>query len=212
MLNFIFSWLMFAQFSTHTYTYMPSAHVLAVKTMSLDNRYPEQSVNKIFKENILLATAYMRGEKRTGAIDSNSIDKPFHYEITLHKGEVFAFHDDVLPQYSGKVVATTHAHFNGKEGFKSDGYLTGDGVCHLASLIDFTAQSAGLNVFAPTSHDFANIPDVPKEYGVGIYSVPSEPMVNAQHNLYVTNTLSQDIKMVFDYHNSMLKVSIVKQT
>ncbi len=203
---------MFAQFSTRTYTYMPSAHVLAVKTMSLDNRYPEQSVNEIFKENILLTTAYMRGEKRTGAIDSSSIDKPFHYEITLHKGEVFAFHDDVLPKYSGRVVATTHAHFNAKEGFKSDGYLTGDGVCHLASLIDFAAQSAGLNVFAPISHDFANIPDVPKEYGVAIYNVPSEPMVNAQHNLYVTNTLSQDITMVFDYHNSMLKVSIVKQT
>ncbi len=200
---------MFAQFGTRTYTYTPSAHILAVKTMSLDNRYPEQSVNEIFKENILLTTAYMRGEKR---IDSHSIDKPFHYGITLHRGEVFAFHDDVLPKYSGRVVATMHAHFNGKEGFKSDGYLTGDGVCHLASLIDFAAQSAGLNVFAPTSHDFANIPDVPREYGVAIYNVPSEPMVNAQHNLYVTNSLSQDITMVFDYHNSMLKVSIIKQT
>lgn len=191
---------------------IPGERVLAVKTMSLDNRYPVQPVNEVFKQNILLTLAYMRQKTVIPFLDANSVDKPMYYELTLHQGETFAFHDTVLPEYNGKVVATTNAHFNSREGFKSDGYLIGDGVCHLASLIGFAAQSAGLGVTAPTSHDFANIPDVPKQYGVSIYAIPSDPLASARQNLYITNTFSNDITMVFDYHDSVVKVSIVKQT
>lgn len=191
---------------------LPKGDVLAVKTMSLDNRYPVPAVNEVFKQNILLTLAYMQGEKPLQPVEETAIDKPVHYAITLHQGEVFAFHDDLLPEYAGKVVATTQAHFNSQEGFKSDGYLIGDGVCHLASLIDFAARRAGLMVVAPTRHDFAPIPDVPKQYGVSIYASPTESSASAVQNLYITNPLSQTVMIVFDYHDSRLQVTILKQT
>lgn len=193
-------------------TSIPSGNILAEKTMSLNNRYQVPSVNEVFKQNILITMIYMQQKGSRHTIEAQSLDQPIHYALTLHKGDVFAFHDEILPAYSGKVVATTQAHFNWEEGFKSDGYLTGDGVCHLASLIDYAAQSAGLSVVAPTSHDFAAIPDVPKQYGVSIYTLPGEPATSARQNLYITNTLPHDVTMVFDYHDSLLKVSVVKQS
>lgn len=210
----LFFLYLFILLQTHSraYTNMPSTQVLAAKTMSLNDRYPVYSVNEVFKHNILLTLAYMQQKSTNQAIDGKTVDKPIHYEFTLHQGQVFAFHDAFLPIYNGKVVETTNAHFNAQEGFTSDGYLIGDGVCHLASLIDYAAQSAGLGVVAPTSHDFANIPGVPKQYGVAIYTTSSQPAASAQQNLYITNTLSQDVTMVFDYHDSILTVSIVKQT
>lgn len=66
------------------------------------------------------------------------------------------------------------------EGLISDGYLTGDCVCHLASLIYWAARDAGLTALAPTNHDFTTIPEVPKEYGVSIYFTPGAREANAQ--------------------------------
>jgi len=116
---------------------------------------------------------------------------------------VFAFHEDVLPQFVGKVTAGTHAHFNYDEGFKSDGYLTGDGVCHLASLLYWTARDAGLETLAPTNHDFANVPDVPKEYGVSIFAY--DPM----QNLYITNTFDTPVQFVFAVNEDTLTVKVI---
>lgn len=192
--------------------FVPDQSVLAVKSMSLDNRYPVKSVNDVFKSNILLTLAYMKQHGAVPTIDTKTVDKPLHYAITLRNGEAFAFHDNILPAYQSKVVATTNAHFNSQEGFKSDGYLIGDGVCHLASLIAFAARSAGLGVVSPTSHDFANIPDVPKQYGVSIYASPVRSVNSEQQNLYITNTFSENVTIVLDYQNSILKVTILKQT
>lgn len=212
MIPFILYLFILFRLNASPHAQIPGGSVLSVKTMSLNNRYPVPSVNEVFKQNILLTLIYMKQKGTGDKVEIKSVDQPIHYSLTLHKGEVFAFHDKILPAYYGKVVATTHAHFNGEEGFRSDGYLTGDGVCHLASLIDYVASSAGLRVEAPTSHDFANIPQVPKQYGVAIYTTPGEPTTSAQQNLYITNTLGQDITMVFDYSHSLLKVSIIKQS
>src|SRR5260221_181864 len=148
----------------------PTQVELASHVLSLDNRQPDPWVNGIFKDNILLAISYARGTVKDGSqITWEEVEKPFVSTIELKPGEVFAFHDDILPQYAGKVTITTHAHFNYQDGFKSDGYLYGDGVCHLASLMYWVAKDAGLDAYAPVRHDFAVIPDIVPEYGVSIY-------------------------------------------
>ncbi|GEM_PF-476801 len=186
----------------------PAKFLLASREMSLEKRYSNEYVNDVFKDNILLTIAYMARQARPDAIEWEKVTKPFHYEVTLKRGEVFAFHDDVLPEYRGKVVKTTDAHFNSAEGFKSDGYLIGDGVCHLASLLNWVARASRLQVAAPTNHNFAAIPEIPKVFGTAIYSNPQEKGANALQNLYITNTEPNPIVFEYDYHGGILKVSV----
>ena len=167
--------------------------VRAERSFSLTNRYPDAMVNEVFKYNILHTVTLMN---------------PKSYSFTLNPGEVFAFHEDVLPQFEGRVAQTTNAHFNYTDGFKSDGYLMGDGVCHLASLLYMTAKEAGLTALAPTSHDFANIPEVPKEYGVSIYFNPGAREANAQQNLYITNTFDKAVQFAFTTDGTTLSVKV----
>lgn len=145
-------------------------------------------------------------------IDWSKIEAPFHYEFTLEPGKTFAFQDVVFDKYSGKVEKTTNAHFNAQEGFKSDGYLFGDGVCHLASLINWAAKEANMDVEAPTKHDFAVIPDVPKEYGVAIYNAPGAVQTDASENLYITNNKANPVKFSFDYNGKDLKVAVIEES
>lgn len=184
-------------------TPQPKQTVLAKHTIPLEDRYPDKWVNNVFKDNILLTVAYMDGKKSL-----SSVKKPFSYEFTLKPKETFAFHDDVLNQYQGKVSKTTNAHFNYSEGFESDGYLFGDGVCHLASLIYWTAKDAKVDALAPTNHDFHAIPDIPKEYGVAIYNNPESHGVNSQQNLYITNTNQKPLTFRFDYDGKSLSLTV----
>jgi hypothetical protein len=181
--------------------------VLATHSFSLEDRYSNTFVNDVFKDNILLTLAYMDGSVKNKAdISWSKIESPFNYEFTLQPGQEFAFHDSTLPDYSKNVVKTTDAHFTWDEGFKNDGDLTGDGVCHLASLIYWTAKDAGLTAYAPSNHDFAKINDVPKEYGVAIMS-PS-PL----GNLYIIDSLSKPVNFVFNYDGINLSVSITEES
>lgn len=182
-------------------------NVIAEKEFSLDNRYPNPSVNEVFKQNILLNLAYLRS-KELVHLDWEEIQKPFSFEFKLEPNKTFAFHEDVEERYKDSLVKTTNAHFNAQEGFKTDGYLFGDGVCHLASLIYWAAKEAGLTAEAPTNHDFMNIPDVPKEYGVSIYSNPYTKGSNTQQNLYITNNIGKPISFKFEYHDNKVKVSV----
>ncbi|HSX48844.1 MAG TPA: VanW family protein [Candidatus Saccharimonadales bacterium] len=184
--------------------------VIASEQMNMNERYGNTFVNDVFKDNILLTLNYMNG-KVTSAKDINwsEIEKPATYEFTLKPGEEFAFHGDVLPEYKGKVAVTTKAHFNYTDGFKSDGYLTGDGVCHLASLVYWVAKDANLEAVAPTNHNFAVIQGIDRKYGVGIYDNPTEPSGSGMSNLYIKNTKNEAIKFVFEYKDSILKLSIV---
>lgn len=182
---------------------------LAQREFSLDNRYGNSFVNNVFKDNILLVLKYASGEKiEPKKINWETVEKPFTYNLALKPGETFAFHDDVLPEFTGKLSKTTNAHFNLSEGFKSDGYLVGDGVCHLASLLYWAAKDAGLNTLAPTSHDFANIPEVPREYGVSIYNYPGKSVSDQKQNLYITNNKDKEIAFVFDYDGKNLKIKV----
>ncbi len=183
---------------------------LAQKQFSLSNRQSSPYVNEIFKKNILLNLNYMGNKVKPGdKFDWSEIDKPFETSFILGPNQTFAFHDDVLPQYHGKVSKTTNAHFNAQEGFLTDGYLYGDGVCHLASFINLAARDANLDVKAPTRHDFAVIPDVSREYGVSIYNNPYAKGSNARQNLYITNNYPKPVEFRFEYKNDTLNVKVI---
>jgi hypothetical protein len=186
-----------------------NVNLLSAKGMSLETRYGDKFVNDVFKDNILLNMAYLSGRvTKKDDINWGEIEKPFKYEFTLMPDKTFAFHDDVLEKYKNSLTKTTNAHFNADDGFKSDGYLMGDGVCHLASLMYWSAKTAGLDVYAPTSHDFMNIPGIDREYGVSIYKMPGNSSANALQNLYITNNRKKPVLFEFTYQGNELKLSI----
>lgn len=190
----------------HTY-----GQLLASHSMPLSDRYPILSVNNVFRDNILLTLAYMSGSvKNPGQINWDKLHSPYTYSMILQPNEVFAFHDDVLPEFSGKQIVTTNADFDASQGFVSDGYLYGDGVCHFASLINWVARDAGLEVVAPTPHNFAKIPDISPKYGTAIYDAAGDTAANEAQNLYVENTLNKPVTIVYAYAKDDLTVSIYK--
>lgn len=183
--------------------------ILASREISLETRYADPGVNTVMKDNILLTLAYLNGDITPGTkIDWDKLNQNSHYEFKLAPNETFAFQDDVLKDYEGKIKLTTKAHFNAQDGFKTDGYLYGDGVCHLASLINWAARDAKLDVKSPTAHNFAAIPEIPKDYGTSIYYNPGSKGVNSAQNLYITNNQEKEVAFKFDYENGKLKFSI----
>ena len=189
----------------------PVPTVVAQKTYSLADRYGNSYVNNVFSDNILLTLAYMvRIVKNGQNVNWNMVNSPFTYQLILKPGQTFAFHDEILPQYKNSVVETTNAHFDSSQGFKSDGWLVGDGVCHLASFMNVVARSAGLKVNAPTPHNFAKIADVPAKFGVAIYYTPNSPSSSALQNLYITNNFNKPIAFVFNHSGSNLNIKVEK--
>lgn len=184
-----------------------SEQLLSAHQISLEDRQSAPYLNQVFKDNILLNLAYMDGKMRHSRVTWDQVEQPFHYELAISPGYTFAFHDDVLPQFRGKVIKTAGAHFNLREGFKSDGYLVGDGICHLASLIYWVAKDAQISAYAPTNHNFANIPEVPREYGVAIYHFPGQNLTSESQNLYITNNYSTPVTFKFDFDGHNLKVA-----
>lgn len=187
----------------------PYEQFLSSAEISLEKRNESKYVNDVFKDNILLSLSYMRDMvDDKDEVSWNDVRKEFTYKFTLSPNKTFAFHDDVFPKYKSTLSVTTNAHFNFQEGFKSDGYLMGDGVCHLASLIYWVSIQAGLDAYAPTSHDFAEIPEISKEYGVSIYSMPGNIHANALQNMYVTNNRQNPVIFEFEYNGKNLRLSI----
>ncbi len=188
-----------------------TVQTIATHQFSMNNRYQVPSVNEVMKKNILLSIAYMTGQvSKKSDIDWTKVTSTFHYEKILNPGEVFAFHQNILKQYADKLAFTTNAHFNASDGFVSDGYLFGDGVCDLASLINWAALDAGLKTYVPTDHRaVAHIPDIPDDFGVSIYMNP-ENGVGTTNNLYVTNTKDKPVTFQFDFDGTNLKVSVTQ--
>lgn len=179
--------------------------VLAEHSFSLENRYDNEFVSGVFKDNILLTLHYLEDPELTkNKISWETVAKPFHTDFSLKPGEGFAFHENTLADYSEDVVKTTNAHFIGQEGFKSDGYLIGDGVCHLASLMYWVAKDAGLTAYSPSNHNFAEINGVPKKYGVSILSP------NPLGNLYIVNSLEKPVVFSFDFDGENLTVTAIR--
>ena len=186
-----------------------SLSLLSTETISLDKRYGNEFVNDVFKDNILLNIAYMANKvTKRQDINWNEIEKPFEYRFVLMPNKTFAYHSDVLSQYKDSLAITTNANFNADDGFKSDGYFVGDGVCHLASLMYWSAKTAGLDAYAPSNHDFAEIPEIDKKFGVAIYKMPGNYQANAMQNLYITNNKKNPVVFEFSYKNDQLKLSM----
>jgi len=140
---------------------------------------------------------------------SLSITKSRSLTFTLEPDEVFAYHDNVLPEFKEDLVVTMNSRFYVEEGYKSLAGLGGNGVCHLASLINWTAQEADLEVTAKTNHNFAPIPGVPKEYGTSIRY--AEVGHNSQNqNLYIKNGFDEPVTFEFEADNEKVTLVITK--
>jgi len=185
---------------------------LSSKSISLNKRYGGVDLpENVYKDNILLNLAYMSGRvKSKNNINWGEIKKPFKMEFSLKPNQRFVYHDTQLAQYAQNVLLTTNSTFSAGEGYKYEGGLYGMGVCHLASLINWAAKDAGLESIAPSNHDFYPIPEIPKEYGVAIYSSPDSPLASANQNLYIKNTLDSIVTFRFDFDGDNLKVSVLK--
>lgn len=190
---------------------LPSGDVLVEKTLNLTNRQPDSWVNEVFADNIVLTLRYLEDPSFPRPANEREFDKvrePFEISFTLKPAEMFAFQNDVLPQFQGKVVKTTNGKFNLEQGFRSSGLLVGDGVCHLASFINMVAREAGLEVVAYVNHNFAPIPDIPREYGTSIFYMPGQTSTNAQQNLYVINNLNSEVAFVFKIEQDKIRLSV----
>jgi len=196
--------------------------ILASMPMDLSKRYDNEFVNEVFKDNIVLALRYLDNHARLeyspaeagqaeprSELDWKKVRQPFTVSFTLQPGEVFAFHDKVLPSYikaaEGKPIKTMGSHFIGQEGYRSDGFLYGDGVCHLASLINWAASHAKLEVVSLVDHDFKPIFGIPKQYGTSINSH------SATQNLYIKNTLDAPVEFRFEVSEERVELEIAKK-
>ncbi len=184
--------------------------VLGTRSISLDHRQLNQPLNDIYKDNILLNMAYMRGVVTKGStVNWDTVRAPFEYEFILQPGQTFAFHDLVSKEYTN-VALTSNSHFGGEEGYKYDGRLYGMGVCHLASVINWAAKDADLNPVAPTNHDFFAINEIPKEHGVAIYADPGSVGVSSKQNLYILNSKDSAVTFKFNFDGDNLKVTVLQ--
>lgn len=189
----------------------PKGQTMAKTSMNLENRaMPGSLMAEVMRDNILLTTAYMRGiVPDRSNIDWDEVRKPFDYTFTLKPGEVFTFQKDAFSEYEAGVVKTVDVNFGAQDGYKHDGYLMGDGVCHLASLLYKAAKNAGMHTYAPTNHDFMAIPEVEREYGVSIYSIPGEKAANSQQNLYIKNDKNGPIEFKIIYDGNVISIKVI---
>lgn len=186
---------------------------LGQRELSLANRHANSRVNEIFKNNILLNLAYLNGTVTSKAdLDWNNVSQMKDFSFTLQPGETFAYHDHVLAKYQDSLAITTKSHFSAAEGYLFSGFLYGDGVCHLASVINWAAQDAGLEVVRTKAHSIAKIPDVPDEYGVSIYTIAGQKNSGVNNNLYISNNKTQPVEFRFSVVGETLIVEVVEIT
>ncbi|MBI3486172.1 VanW family protein [Candidatus Daviesbacteria bacterium] len=185
-------------------------HTLSSHTIKLDERIDGGGwASDIMADNILLTLDYLNSSSVDPEdINWDDVRRNREIDFKLMPNETFAFQEDVLPEYQGKIAKTTNAHFNYQEGFKSDGYLVGDGVCHLASLMYWVAKDASLDALAPTNHNFMTIPGISREYGVSIFYSPEAKASNSKQNLYIRNNKPNPILFKFVVNDKNLEASV----
>lgn len=183
--------------------------VLAEKSLDLTTRNEDPWVSEVMADNILLTLHYLKEDLKKEVV-WEEIRKPFSASFALEPGEVFAFHQDILPEFEEKAVKTTGATFHSDQGFKSDGYLFGDGVCHLASLMNWVAVEAGLRVGAAVNHDFWPVPGVPQEFGTAIYYLEGSSSSSQLQNLYLENVFDFPVEFVFIVDNQQVELRVLR--
>jgi len=166
---------------------------LASESLDLSKRYPVLSVNEGFKDNILIALDYLASKEGY---------------FVLSPGEVFAFHrKGILPEFKESTIISQESDFTTNSGYKVVAGLGGNGVCHLASLINKAASKTGLTVTAPVNHNFAVIEGIEREYGTSI-STRNSP---DRQNLYIKNNFNYPVKFQFSLEGEVLTLKILKE-
>lgn len=176
------------------------SQILASETMDLSNRYSVKSISDGFKENILIVLHYL-------ALQGDSLEDQGVSLIVL-PGEVFAFHKNILPEFKQDKIITQESGFLRKEGYVSVAGLQGNGVCHLASLMNLVANEAGLEVTSPVNHNFAQILGIDKKYGTSIYYLPNGGAISQRQNLYIRNNREYPVEFRFSLTENLLTFSI----
>ncbi len=160
--------------------------VLAEHALDLTIRDGEEKINEVFAFNILKALEYLGTD-----------------QFTLEPGEAFAFHANVLPEFENPKI-TFNSMFYVNEGYRAVGGLGGNGVCHLASLMNWVASETNLEVAAPINHSFAPVPGVPPEFGTSIRSQ------SPTQNLYIRNNFDYPVNFVFSAEEDAVGLKISK--
>ncbi|MBI4100139.1 VanW family protein [Candidatus Microgenomates bacterium] len=191
--------------------------VLAQKTLDLSTRHPVKSVNEVFADNILLNLHYLKGDSeelkdKNGKIDWEKVRAPFEFTMTLKPEQTFAYHKNLHSEFKDKDVIAGKSGFGFSDGYKSDGYLVGDGVCHLASLFNWVASEAGLTVKSMVNHDFLPVPEVPREYGTSVFYSPDGSRNSANQNLYITNTFPYPVTFEISSDGKWVEIQVVTET
>lgn len=188
--------------------------VLAKQELNLTNRIPNYPYgNQIFADNILLSLHYLKGDvwdDKEKDIDWEKIRQPFEVSFTLNPGEAFAFHNNLLPRYKDSVVLTGNSRFFVEDGYKSLNGLGGNGVCHLASLINWAAKEAGLESISFVNHDFSPVPGVPREYGASIFYTQDSGANSQMQNLYVKNNFEEPVEFEFKVDEKKVILTVSK--
>ncbi len=174
---------------------------LAEHPLDLTIREKNAPVNQVFTDNILLALRYLKEDIKSPKIDWEKIREPFKVSFVLQPNEVFAFHPNVLLEFASPKATMNSLFFTG-EGYKSAYGLGGNGVCHLASLINWVASEASLEVIAKANHNFAPIPGVAGEYGTSIRSQ------DKNQNLYIRNKFDFPVTFEFEVNNKEVYLRI----
>ena len=194
--------------------------VFTQKILDLSTRLPSEYGSLVFADNILLALHFLKGDQTSFKLEPEKpfhptnmnwekIREPFEVSFVLLPGEVFAFHRNVLPEFQNRVTVTMNSRFYIEEGYKSFAGLGGNGVCHLASLLNWVASSAGLKVEARVNHNFYPIPGVPFLYGTSIRY--AEKGYNSQsQNLYIENNFSFPVEFVFEVKEKLVILKVNK--
>lgn len=165
--------------------------VLVEHKIDLSKRNEDQKVNEVFAYNVLLTVEY------------------FKNGFELEPGETFAFHETILPEFEDKTLKTGWTKYTKQEGYKTTLGLVGNGACHLASLINWTASKADLKVVSKVNHNFAEIPGVPKEHGTSIRYTPDGSLNSRSQNLYVTNNKNHPVRFEFETEGQFLTLRIL---
>lgn len=202
--------------------YTPSAQlvesILAQHELDLTTRLPNECGSQVFADNILLALHYLKGDEASFKLEPEklyhpvnmnweAIREPFEVSFTLKTGEVFAYHANVLPEFNspaGGLAQTMNSRFFMEEGYKALAGLGGNGVCHLASLMNWVASEAGLEVVAKANHDFYPVPGVPREFGTSIRSQ------SPNQNLYIRNGFEVPVRFEFRIEDQTVFLFVVK--
>lgn len=190
--------------------------ILAQKTLNLATRHPDPWVNQVFSDNILLNLHYLKDDieavkDEKGRVDWEKVRQPFEFSFTLVPGQTFAYHRNLLPEFKDKDATFGQSRFWFDEGYKSDGYLVADGVCHLASLFNWVASTAGLEVKSTVNHDFLPVPEVPREFGTSIFYSPDGGRNTANQNLYLTNNFSYPVEFEISADHGQVEIQIVAE-